>query len=104
MDRVGIIGIGYEGFLPAITDLSTRELMYQAASKVYGDAQIDQRKQIDLAEAYYPFDYEELHHLEGLLADKGEAGKRQMKREVNREAAQAWGDLMQVGAVITMKR
>ncbi|MGD0318821.1 MAG: hypothetical protein ABSB56_03900 [Nitrososphaerales archaeon] len=45
-DRVGIIGVGYEGFRPAITDLSARELMYQAASKAYGDAQIDPRKEI----------------------------------------------------------
>lgn len=45
-DRVGIIGVGYEGFRPAITDLSTRELMYQAASKAYGDAQIDPRTEI----------------------------------------------------------
>jgi acetyl-CoA C-acetyltransferase len=45
-DRAGIIGVGYEGFRPAITDLSTRELMYQAASKAYGDAGIDPRKEI----------------------------------------------------------
>jgi hypothetical protein len=30
-DKVGIVGVGYEGFRPAITDISTRELMYQAA-------------------------------------------------------------------------
>ncbi|MGP8125056.1 MAG: thiolase C-terminal domain-containing protein [Nitrososphaerales archaeon] len=45
-DGVGIIGVGYEGFRPAITDLSTRELMYQAASKAYGDAEIDPRREI----------------------------------------------------------
>jgi acetyl-CoA C-acetyltransferase len=45
-DRVGIIGVGYEGFRPAITDLSTRELMYQAASKAYDDAGIDPRKEV----------------------------------------------------------
>ena len=45
-DRIGIIGVGYEGFRPAITDLSTRELMYQAASKAYSDAQIDPRTEI----------------------------------------------------------
>lgn len=45
-DRVGIIGVGYEGFRPAITDLSTRELMYQASSKAYRDAGIDPRKEI----------------------------------------------------------
>src|SRR4030065_2320465 len=32
------------------------------------------RKQVDFAEPYDPFDYKELHHLEGLLlADRGEA-------------------------------
>lgn len=45
-DRVGIIGAGYEGFRPAITDLSTRELMYQAASKAYEDARVNPRKDI----------------------------------------------------------
>ena len=44
--RVGIIGVGYEGFRPAITDLSTRELMYQAASKAYWDAGIDPRRDV----------------------------------------------------------
>jgi len=46
LERVGIIGVGYEGFRPAITDLSTRELMYQAASKAYSDAGVDPRKDI----------------------------------------------------------
>lgn len=45
-DRVGIIGVGYEGFRPAITDLSTRELMFQAASKAYIDAGLDPRKDV----------------------------------------------------------
>jgi acetyl-CoA C-acetyltransferase len=32
------------------------------------------RKQIDIVEPYDPFDYKELHHLEGLLlADRGQA-------------------------------
>ena len=31
------------------------------------------RKQIHVAEPYDPFDYKELHHLEGLLFDKGKA-------------------------------
>jgi len=33
---------------------------------------------------------------------KGQAGARQVKREVQRGLAQAWGDLMQVGTVIIM--
>ncbi len=45
-ERIGIVGVGYEGFRPAITDVSTRELMYLAASKAYGDAGIDPRKEI----------------------------------------------------------
>jgi acetyl-CoA C-acetyltransferase len=35
---------------------------------------------------------------------RGEAGKRQVKKEVNRGLANAWGDLMQCGTVITMRR
>lgn len=45
-DRVGIVGVGYEGFRPAVTDLSTRELMYEAASKAYEDAGVDPRKDV----------------------------------------------------------
>jgi acetyl-CoA C-acetyltransferase len=45
-DRVGIVGVGYEGFRPAIADVSTRELMYLAASKAYADAGVDPRKDI----------------------------------------------------------
>lgn len=45
-DRVGIIGVGYEGFRPSVTDLSARELMYQAASKAYTDAGVDPRRDV----------------------------------------------------------
>src|SRR5579875_232722 len=44
--RVGIIGIGYEGFRPVVSDLSVRELMFEAASKAYNDANIDPRKDV----------------------------------------------------------
>ncbi len=44
--RIGVVGVGYEGFRPAITDLSTRELMFQAASKAYADCGVDPRKDI----------------------------------------------------------
>lgn len=44
--RVGIVGVGSEGFRPVIVDLSTRELMYQAASKAYTDAGVDPRKDV----------------------------------------------------------
>ncbi len=45
-DKVGVIGVGYEGFRPAITDVSTRELMYLAATKAYANAGVDPRRDI----------------------------------------------------------
>src|SRR5438132_14120499 len=45
-ERVGIVGMGYEGFRPMISDLSTRELMFEAASKAYFDAEVDPRKEV----------------------------------------------------------
>lgn len=45
-ERVVIIGAGYEGFRPVISDLSTRELMFEAASRAYDDAAIDPRKDV----------------------------------------------------------
>ncbi len=47
----------------------------RAAQQAYGMAKIENpRKEIDVVEPYDPFDYKELHHLEGLLlCDKGEA-------------------------------
>jgi len=155
-DPVWIDGVGWNVDSQYWTN---RDLFYpryveQAARMAYSMAKIDNpKKQIDFAEVYDPFDYKELHHMEGmLLADKGEAprltregvtqrdgdmpinpsggllgvgnpiaaagmmkacelfwqlrgeaGKRQVKKEVHRAAAQAWGDLLQVGTVITMK-
>jgi len=155
-DPVWIDGVGWNVDSQYWTN---RDLFYpryveQAARMAYNMAKIDNpKKQIDFAEVYDPFDYKELHHMEGmLLADKGEAprltregvtqrdgdmpinpsggllgvgnpiaaagmmkacelfwqlrgeaGKRQVKKEVHRAAAQAWGDLLQVGTVITMK-
>jgi acetyl-CoA C-acetyltransferase len=46
-DKVGIVGVGFEGFRPIIPDLSTRELMYEAASRAYADAGVDPRKDVD---------------------------------------------------------
>ena len=136
-----------------------RELAYpmyleRAAKMAYKMAGIQNpRKEIDIAEAYDPFDYKELHHLEGLqLAPKGgapdmttrgitqrngelpvnasggllgvgnpiaaagmmkicelfwqlrgEAGRRQVKRDVRTGVAQAWGDLMQFSSVVVMR-
>ncbi|MDA4122275.1 MAG: acetyl-CoA acetyltransferase [Thaumarchaeota archaeon] len=44
--RVEIIGVGYEGFRPVVSDLSTRELMFQAASKAYDDASVNPRRDV----------------------------------------------------------
>src|SRR5439155_7368868 len=56
-------------------DLSYPEYVEKAARMAYGMAGITEpRKQIHVAEPYDPFDYKELHHLEGLmLFDKGKA-------------------------------
>ncbi len=57
-------------------DLYFPEYVARAAKMAYRQAKIDRpKRQIDFAEPYDPFDYKELHHLEGLgLADKGKAG------------------------------
>lgn len=136
-------------------DLYYPEYVELAARQAYDMAGIDDpRSEIDVAEPYDPFDYKELHHLEGLLlADKGEApdlaregqlerdgdlpscpsggllgvgnpiaatmgikvgelfwqlsgqaGKRQVPGDPERGVTQAWGDLMQIGTVVTMRR
>ncbi len=56
-------------------DLSYPVYVEEAARMAYEMAGITEpRKQIHIAEPYDPFDYKELHHLEGLmLFDKGEA-------------------------------
>ena len=56
-------------------DLYFPRYVAEAAKMAYKMAHItDPRKQIDVVEPYDPFDYKELHHLEGLgLARKGEA-------------------------------
>ncbi len=56
-------------------DLSYPVYVEEAARMAYRMAGITEpRKQIHIAEPYDPFDYKELHHLEGLmLFDKGEA-------------------------------
>jgi acetyl-CoA C-acetyltransferase len=56
-------------------DLSYPQYLENAGKMAYKMAGISNpRKQIDFAEVYDPFDYKELHHLEGLqIAKKGEA-------------------------------
>ena len=136
-------------------DLYYPRYVEYAARMAYKMAGIEKpMKEIDIAEPYDPFDYKELHHLEGLqLAPRcgawklvkegyynrdgelpsspsggllgvgnpiaaagvmktieiywqlaGKAGARQVKKEVYRGVAQAWGDLMQVGTVIVLGR
>ncbi|MCE4606853.1 MAG: thiolase domain-containing protein [Desulfurococcales archaeon] len=136
-------------------DLYYPRYVEYAARMAYKMAGIEKPiKEIDVAEPYDPFDYKELHHLEGLqLAPRcgawkllkdgfydrdgelpsspsggllgvgnpiaaagvmktieiywqlaGKAGARQVKKEVYRGVAQAWGDLMQVGTVIVLGR
>ena len=156
-DPVWIDGVGWNVDTQYWTnrDLCYPEYLERAARMAYRMAKIeDPRKDLDFAEVYDPFDYKELHHMEGLLLAKkgeapkltregitqrdgdfpvspsggllgvgnpiaaaglmkvcevfwqlrGEAGKRQVKKEVERGLAQAWGDLLQVGTVITMRR
>ncbi len=148
------------GFALDTTSWTNRELAFPvyvktAAEMAYKMAGIENpMKQIDVAEPYDPFDYKELHHMEGLgLAPRckaaeltkegvtqrdgdlpinpsggllgvgnpiaaaglmkvaeifwqlrGEAGRRQVKKPVYTGLAQAWGDLMQVGTVIILRR
>jgi len=43
---VGIVGVGAAGFRPALPEISTRELMFEAAALAYRDAGIDPRKEV----------------------------------------------------------
>lgn len=156
-DPVWIDGVGWNVDTQYWTnrDLYYPRYVEEAARMAYRMAKIDNpRKEIDFAEVYDPFDYKELHHMEGVLLAKkgeapkltregitqrdgdlpinpsggllgvgnpiaaagmmkicelfwqlrGEAGKRQVKKEVNTGLAQAWGDLLQCGTVVIMRR
>jgi len=156
-DPVWIDGVGWNVDTQYWTnrDLYYPQYLEEAARMAYKMAKIDNpRKQIDFAEVYDPFDYKELHHLEGVLLAKkgeapkmtkegitqrdgdlpvnpsggllgvgnpiaaagmmkicelfwqlrGEAGKRQVKKEVTTGLANGWGDLLQVGTVVIMRR
>jgi acetyl-CoA C-acetyltransferase len=156
-DPVWIDGVGWNLDSQYWTnrDLYYPSYVESAARMAYKMAKIENpRKQLDFAEVYDPFDYKELHHMEGLLLAKkgeapkltkegitqrggdfpvnpsggllgvgnpiaaagmmkvcevywqlkGEAGKRQVKTKAERGLAMGWGDLMQVGTVLTMKR
>jgi len=156
-DPVWIDGVGWNVDTQYWTnrDLYYPRYVEEAARMAYKMAKIDNpRKQIVFAEVYDPFDYKELHHLEGVLLAKkgeapkmtkegitqrdgdlpvnpsggllgvgnpiaaagmmkicelfwqlrGEAGKRQVKKEVKTGLAQGWGDLLQCGTVVIMRR
>ena len=155
-EPVWIDGVGWNVDSQYWTDRDLRypEYLERAARMAYRMAKIDDpRRQLDFAEVYDPFDYKELHHMEGLMLCgkgeaakltksgvtqrggdfpvnpsggllgvgnpiaaagmmkvcevfwqlRGEAGRRQVQG-AERGLAQAWGDLMQVGTVLTMRR
>jgi len=76
-DPIWIQGVGWNLDTAYWTnrDLVFPEYVANAARMAYGMAGVTEpRKQIHVAEPYDPFDYKELHHLEGLLLfDKGKA-------------------------------
>lgn|SRR5579875_2361974 len=78
-DPVWITGVGWNVDSTYWTnrDLCYPEYLEKAANMAYKMAHIsDPKKEIDFAEVYDPFDYKELHHMEGLqLARRGEAPK-----------------------------
>jgi acetyl-CoA C-acetyltransferase len=82
-DPVWITGVGWNVDTTFWTnrDLCYPEYVEKAAMMAYKMAGISNPgKEIDFAEVYDPFDYKELHHMEGLqLAKRGEAPK--MTRE-----------------------
>src|SRR5256884_5987711 len=55
--RVGIIGVGMTAFRPSTPEYNWKELMFDAASRAYADAEINPREDVDLfltcAEDYY---------------------------------------------------
>jgi uncharacterized OB-fold protein len=68
-------------------DLVFPEYVANAARAAYDMAGVTEpRKQIHVAEPYDPFDYKELHHLEGLLLfDKGKAPEAARDGTLNRD-------------------
>ncbi|MFC1926039.1 thiolase domain-containing protein [Chloroflexota bacterium] len=76
---VWIEGVGWnlDSMWAVNRDLYFPDYVARAAQMAYDMAGIKEpRKEINIVEPYDPFDYKELHHLEGLLlADKGQAPK-----------------------------
>lgn len=149
------VGFNLDTAYWATKDLAYPRYVEKAARMAYDMAGIKEpHKEINIAEPYDPFDYKELHHMEGLMLCprgkaaeltasgatqrtgnlpicpsggalgvgnpiaatglmkiieifwqlRGEAGKRQVPGDPRVGLAQAWGDLMQVGTVVVMKR
>ena len=156
-DPVFVSGVGWniDSTMWTNRDLYFPQYVANAAKMAYKMAHINNpRKEIDFAEPYDPFDYKELHHMEGLLLCKkgeapiltregvterdgdmpmcpsgglmgvgnpisatmgqkvcelywqlaGKAGKRQIPGDPRIGVGQAWGDIMQMGTVIVMRR
>ncbi len=76
---VWISGVGWciDSTMWTNRDLYFPEYLARAAKMAYGMAKIENpRRDVDVVEPYDPFDYKELHHMEGLLlCGKGEAPK-----------------------------
>jgi acetyl-CoA C-acetyltransferase len=76
-DPVWVDGVGWniDSTMWTNRDLYFPRYVSEAAKMAYKMAGIhNPRKEIDFAEPYDPFDYKELHHMEGLLlCDKGQA-------------------------------
>jgi acetyl-CoA C-acetyltransferase len=47
LEEVAIVGVGCTGFQPLTPEFSYKELMFEAATKAYQDANVDPRKDID---------------------------------------------------------
>ncbi len=88
-DPVWIEGVGWNLDTAYWTnrDLVFPEYVANAARMAYEMAGVTEpRKQIHVAEPYDPFDYKELHHLEGLLLfDKGKAPEAARDGVLNRD-------------------
>jgi acetyl-CoA C-acetyltransferase len=156
-DPVLVAGTGWniDSTMWTNRDLVFPQYVANAAKMAYKMAGIQNPfKEIDVAEPYDPFDYKELHHMEGLLLCKkgeapiltregvtqrdgdlptcpsggllgvgnpiaatmgqkvcelywqltGKAGKRQVPGDPCVGVGQAWGDIMQMGTVIVLRK
>lgn len=156
-DPIWVGGVGWtiDSTMWTNRDLYFPQYVANAAKMAYKMARISNPfKEIDIAEPYDPFDYKELHHIEGLLLCKkgeapvltregvtqrdgdlpvcpsggllgvgnpiaatmgqkvcelywqltGKAGKRQVPGDPRVGIGQAWGDIMQMGTVIVLRK